>query len=80
MPRRASPTRTTGSSAPPTTPDVLAGSANRVRREPEILDFLAGQFGDCPFVDSGGIVDDARDLGFALENQTRPVYAPEFFG
>lgn len=56
------------------------GAANSFAREPEILDFLAAQFGDYPFVDNGGIVDDVRDLGFALENQTRPVYGPEFFG
>ena len=27
----------------------------------------------------GSIVDDVRDLGFALENQTRPIYSPAFF-
>ena len=48
-------------------------------RQPEIVTFLAGNFGDYPFADSGAIVDDLRDLGFALENQTRPIYAPEFF-
>lgn len=48
-------------------------------RQPEINTFLADTFGDYPFADSGAIVDDLRGLGFALENQTRPVYAPEFF-
>ena len=28
---------------------------------------------------AGGIVDDLADLGFALENQTRPIYSQEFF-
>ena len=28
----------------------------------------------------GRIVDDYAELGFALENQTRPVYSPGFFG
>jgi hypothetical protein len=48
-------------------------------RQPEILSFLADTFGDYPFADSGAIIDDVRGVGFALENQTRPVYAPEFF-
>lgn len=48
-------------------------------RQPEIISFLADNFGDYPFADSGAIVDDVRDLGFALENQTRPVYDRAFF-
>ena len=48
-------------------------------RQPEILQFLSSQFGPYPFRDAGGIVDHLRDVGFALENQTRPIYAEEFF-
>ncbi|HYF47706.1 MAG TPA: M1 family aminopeptidase, partial [Acidimicrobiales bacterium] len=48
-------------------------------RQPEIIRFLAQRFGAYPFADAGAIVDDYGELGFALENQTRPVYAPEFF-
>ena len=48
-------------------------------REPEIVDFLSQQFGRYPFSASGGIVDDVQGLGFALENQTRPIYAVDFF-
>jgi Peptidase family M1 domain/Peptidase M1 N-terminal domain len=48
-------------------------------RQPEILDVLAGNFGDYPFPDAGAIVDDFQGLGFALENQTRPVYSLLFF-
>jgi Peptidase family M1 domain/Peptidase M1 N-terminal domain/Immune inhibitor A-like, MAM domain len=47
--------------------------------QPEILDFLASRFGKYPFSASGGIVDDYPSLGFALENQTRPIYAIGFF-
>ena len=47
--------------------------------QPEILDFLASQFGDYPFSAGGGLVDDYPDLGFALEIQTRPIYAIDFF-
>ncbi|MCB1017855.1 MAG: immune inhibitor A, partial [Acidimicrobiales bacterium] len=61
-------------------PSYGEGAQQSLGRGPEILAFLADRFGDYPFADAGGIVDDVRGLGFALENQTRPVYAPEFFG
>jgi hypothetical protein len=48
-------------------------------RQPEIIGFLEGYFGRYPFRDAGGIVDDLRGLGFALENQTRPIYSKDFF-
>ena len=48
-------------------------------RQPEIIDFLAGYFGEYPFSAAGGIVDDLQGLGFALENQTRPIYAIGWF-
>jgi hypothetical protein len=48
-------------------------------REPDAIAFLSDLFGPYPFVAAGGIVDDKRGLGFALETQTRPVYALDFF-
>jgi aminopeptidase N len=48
-------------------------------RQPEILHFLSGFLGPYPFRTAGGIVDDVPELGFALETQTRPVYAAGFF-
>ncbi|MDQ3457150.1 MAG: hypothetical protein M3513_17205 [Actinomycetota bacterium] len=48
-------------------------------REPEITAFLSSVFGPYPFAASGGIVDDTFAFGFALENQTRPIYARGFF-
>jgi hypothetical protein len=48
-------------------------------REPEAISFLSGLFGPYPFAAAGAIVDDQRGLGFALETQTRPVYAVDFF-
>lgn len=48
-------------------------------RQPEMIDFLEGYFGEYPFRDAGGIVDDLPELQFALENQTRPIYAKGFF-
>jgi aminopeptidase N len=48
-----------------------------VERTPEVIDFLAENLGPYPFEAQGGIVDSS--LGFALENQTRPVYDGGFF-
>lgn len=48
-------------------------------RQSEIIEFLAGYFGPYPFSAGGAIVDDYENLGFALENQTRPIYAKEIF-
>jgi hypothetical protein len=47
-------------------------------RQPEIIRFLSGVFGPYPWSASGGIVDNV-EIGFALENQTRPIYSPFFF-
>jgi aminopeptidase N len=60
-------------------PDVLPRVRASVRREPEILDFLESRFGPYPFESVGGIFPDTGRLGFALETQTRPVYARAFF-
>ena len=62
--------------ASPTFGEIADGS---LARQGEILDFLSGQFGPYPFSTGGGIVDDAPDLFFALENQTRPIYPGSFF-
>ena len=62
--------------ASPTLGEIADGS---LARQGEILDFLAGQFGPYPFSTGGGIVDDAPDLFFALENQTRSIYPGSFF-
>jgi aminopeptidase N len=44
-----------------------------------VIDFLSGIFGDYPFPTAGGIVDDLPEFQFALETQTRPIYASGFF-
>jgi len=62
--------------AGPTAGEVAEGS---LARQPEIIDFLAGTFGPYPYRSAGGIVDDHPELQFALETQTRPVYASAFF-
>jgi len=69
------------------TPVVLAVDADlsksidkELARTPEVADFLATKFGAYPFDALGGLVHDNALLPFALENQTRPAYAPGFFG
>lgn len=61
------------------TPEPLGATVEAsFLRQPEIIGFLSSIFGRYPFGAAGGIVDDA-DLGFALENQTRPIYSKLFF-
>jgi aminopeptidase N len=48
-------------------------------RQGEILDVLSNAFGPYPFDTVGGIVPDQDDFLFALETQTRPVYATTFW-
>ncbi len=43
-----------------------------------MLRHLTRWFGPYPFETIGGVIDDL-DIGFALENQTRPVYSPVFW-
>lgn len=50
-----------------------------LERQPEIIGFLSGLFGEYPFRDAGAVVDDVEGMMFALETQTRPVYGKVFF-
>jgi aminopeptidase N len=49
-----------------------------VERTPEVLAWESTLFGAFPFEAQGGVVPSV-DFGFALENQTRPVYTRGFF-
>ncbi|MBV8993672.1 MAG: M1 family metallopeptidase [Pseudonocardiales bacterium] len=60
-------------------PQLAQAARASVERTPEILEFLSGIFGSYPFHQLGGVVPDAPNLHFALENQTRPVYGEGFF-
>ena len=42
---------------------------------PEVIRFEAGVFGNYPFESAGSVVDYAPSLGYALESQSRPIYA-----
>ena len=46
----------------------------RLDPEPEIVSFFSKLYGPYPFSSSGGIVDWAPEVGYALESQTRPNY------
>jgi hypothetical protein len=61
-----------------TPPPLGASMRDFLHRQPEFIRFLEGFMGDYPFRVAGGIVDNAP-INFALENQTRPIYAPFFF-
>ncbi len=49
--------------------------AGRSRKLPEIVRFESRIFGPYPFDAVGSVVDYAPKLGYALETQTRPIYA-----
>ncbi|HEY5841066.1 MAG TPA: M1 family metallopeptidase [Mycobacterium sp.] len=65
--------------APDQSPSISAIAKKAFAREPEIIEFLSKSFGRYPFSAAGGIVDNFDGPGFALENQTRPIYDPGFF-
>jgi hypothetical protein len=57
------------------TPVQKAGMLSRLGRSPEMLDFFAQILETpYPFTSSGGVVD-RSGVGYALESQTRPMYA-----
>ena len=62
-------------------PSQAADAAPVLARMPDMLTYLAATFGRYPFDAVGAIVDDAPDVGYALESQTKPNYdrAPDEF-
>jgi len=75
-PANASDWRVATEAAGPSTGDNAAAA---LARQPEIIRFLSGYLGPYPFGQAGGIVDNDPGIGFALENQTRPIYAQSWF-
>ena len=43
--------------------------------QPAMIDFFTAAFGPYPFSSFGAVIDDDEDAGYALENQTRPIYS-----
>jgi aminopeptidase N len=56
-------------------PRLASGSRGVVESLPAVIAFEAGLFGGYPFETAGSIVDFAPGLGYALESQSRPIYA-----
>ncbi len=59
--------------------DLTAAQQANVRAtlalQPEMITYFSGLFGRYPFSSFGAVVDDDEDAGYALENQTRPIYS-----
>jgi hypothetical protein len=56
-------------------PRLAQGSRRVLAALPEVVGFEARLFGGYPFDSAGSIVDYAPALGYALETQSRPIYA-----
>ena len=56
-------------------PKFASSASSTVRKLPEMVSFLEDVYGRYPFETVGGIIDDAPELGYSLESQTKPVYA-----
>jgi aminopeptidase N len=56
-------------------PHQAAASAPVLARLGEVIEFESRAFGPYPFGSAGSIVDVEPQLGYALETQTRPIYA-----
>ncbi len=55
-------------------PSTGTASTNPVYQTPDILTWLSTKYGPYPFYASGGVVDNAGFVGYALEAQTKPLY------
>jgi aminopeptidase N len=56
--------------------DVDQAAANAVlAKQPAMIAFYEDRFGRYPFDTFGAVVDDDEEPGYALENQTRPIYS-----
>lgn len=52
-----------------------AETAANLARQPQMIAYFSRLFGPYPFSSFGAVVDDDEDAGYALENQTRPIYS-----
>jgi aminopeptidase N len=55
-------------------PTTSTAPSNPVHQTPDITSWLSSVFGPYPFSVTGGIVDNASFVGYALETQTKPLY------
>jgi aminopeptidase N len=56
-------------------PRLVTQSAPSVAKIPDILEYFTSLFGRYPFASAGAIIDRAPDVGYALESQTKPIFA-----
>jgi aminopeptidase N len=54
--------------------DPTLSTGNVLRKLPEIVRFYSSIYGPYPFDAIGAIVDDAKNVGYSLETQTKPVF------
>jgi aminopeptidase N len=55
-------------------PTQAADAKPILAKLPAIVDFFAATYGSYPFNSSGAVIDDAPEVGYALETATRPVF------
>ena len=55
-------------------PTVTGSPWSTLQRTAEITDWETAQFGRYPFSATGGVVDNAASVGYALETATKPMY------
>jgi aminopeptidase N len=55
-------------------PRLAKGSRAMLAELPQVIRFESRLYGDYPFEAAGSVVDYVPDVGYALENQTRPFY------
>ena len=54
--------------------DPTLSSAKVLNKLPDIVEFYSSIYGPYPFDAVGAIVDDAKNVGYSLETQTKPVF------
>ena len=54
--------------------DPTLPSASVLKKLPEIIEFYTSIYGPYPFDAAGAVVDDAKNVGYSLETQTKPVF------
>jgi hypothetical protein len=54
--------------------DPTLSTTSVLKKLPEIVEFYSSIYGPYPFDAVGAIVDDAKEVGYSLETQTKPVF------
>src|SRR4029450_9459231 len=54
--------------------DPTLSTTSVLKKLPEIVAFYSSIYGPYPFDAAGAIVDDAKEVGYSLETQTKPVF------